>query len=55
MGAAKVHLTPEENAAIRKAVDQAEVHGDRYPEAFAFALLADSPLPEDKTSTSEKE
>ena len=43
--ALKVRLTPEENADIRESVDNAEVHGDRYPDVLAFGLFADSPLP----------
>lgn len=37
-----VHLTTEEVAAIRKAVDAAEVHGERYPDSMAIALFADT-------------
>ena len=43
LGAVDVKLTKEENAAIRKAVEDAEVHGARYPEAMSGLLFADSP------------
>jgi len=43
VGALKVRLTADEVAAIRKAVENAEVHGGRYPEAMAGALFADTP------------
>ena len=39
----KVELTSEEVKEIRQASEQAEVHGARYPEAFAKALFADTP------------
>ncbi|KIW44792.1 uncharacterized protein PV06_03240 [Exophiala oligosperma] len=39
MGALKVKITPEDNQKIRKAINAAEVHGGRYPEAFASALF----------------
>ena len=45
VGSLEVQLTPHEEAAIRKAVDNAEVHGDRYPEAMAYGLFADTPMP----------
>ena len=32
LGALNVKLTDEENDEIRKAVERAEVHGERYPE-----------------------
>ncbi|KAH0844231.1 hypothetical protein AYO21_06240 [Fonsecaea monophora] len=42
-----VKITPEDNAKIRKVIDAAEVHGARYPEAFAKALFVDTvPLKE---------
>ncbi|KAL8808068.1 MAG: hypothetical protein Q9182_000346 [Xanthomendoza sp. 2 TL-2023] len=43
MGALDVRLSREEAAEIRKAVEGAEVHGIRYPEAMAGALFADTP------------
>ena len=43
LGAMDVKLTKEENAEIRKAVENAEVHGGRYPEAMAVTLFADTP------------
>ena len=42
-GAVDVKLTEDENAEIRKAVESAEVHGGRYPEAMGNALFADTP------------
>ncbi|OCL03604.1 aldo-keto reductase, putative [Glonium stellatum] len=43
LGALKVKLTSEEEKKIRKACEEAEVHGGRYPEAMAAALFADTP------------
>lgn len=43
MGALDVKLSGEEVAEIRTAVESAEVHGIRYPEAMAGALFADTP------------
>ncbi|KAA6410691.1 MAG: Aldo keto reductase [Lasallia pustulata] len=43
LGAVDVKLTKEENTEIRKAVENAEVHGGRYPEALSAALFADTP------------
>jgi len=43
LGALSVKLTAEENDVIRKAIDEAEIHGFRYPEGFAGSLFADSP------------
>lgn len=40
--AVNVHLTDEESAEIRKAVEAAEVHGERYPAVFADSLFADT-------------
>ena len=34
MGALKIQLTKEEEAEVRKAVEAAETHGARYPEAY---------------------
>ena len=39
MGSLKVKLTKSEEERIRKAISQAEVHGGRYPPAFAKALF----------------
>lgn len=44
-GALDVELTDEEVNAIRKAVESAEVHGERVPEMFRIGMFADSPLP----------
>ncbi|KAF2086070.1 putative aldo-keto reductase [Saccharata proteae CBS 121410] len=43
LGALNVSLTKQEEAKIRRVVDEAEVHGDRYPEGFGAALFADTP------------
>ena len=43
MKALEVKLTKEEEEEIRKVVDAAEVHGDRYPEAMMGRLFADTP------------
>lgn len=43
LGALKIKLTKEEEHEIRKACENAEVHGSRYPEGFAKALFADTP------------
>jgi len=45
LGALQVKITPEENAEIRKAVDEAEEVGDRYPEAVMAGLFVNTPLP----------
>lgn len=43
IGALKVKLTKEEEQKIRRACEEAEVHGTRYPEAFMSSLFADTP------------
>ena len=43
MGALKVKLTDAEDKKIREAVENAEVHGERYPERMAKSLFADTP------------
>jgi len=43
MGALKVKLTEEEKKEIRRAVEGAEVHGERYPEMMAKSLFGDTP------------
>lgn len=43
MGSLKVELTKEEVATIRKAVEEAEVAGTRYPEQFLKMCYADTP------------
>lgn len=43
VGALKVHLTKGEEAEIRKAVESAEVRGDRYPSGMMGTLFADTP------------
>lgn len=42
IGALQVRITEEENKEIRKAVESAEVHGSRYPEAASKALFVDT-------------
>ncbi|KAI9807636.1 MAG: hypothetical protein M1825_005577 [Sarcosagium campestre] len=42
LGAVKVQLSAEENAAIRKVVENATVMGERYPAAMLGNLFADS-------------
>lgn len=41
--ALKVKLTDEEKAEVRRVVDEAQVHGERYPAAFTRALFGDTP------------
>jgi hypothetical protein len=43
MGALKIELTPEEDQEMRKVVETAEVHGDRYPDFAMHTLFADTP------------
>lgn len=43
MGAVNVHLNKSEIARIHEVVDNAEVHGERYPETMAHGLFAESP------------
>ena len=43
LGALRVELTEEEEREIRKVVDEAEVHGERYPEGMMGRLFADTP------------
>ncbi|KAI4098888.1 MAG: hypothetical protein L6R37_006251 [Teloschistes peruensis] len=43
MGALDVRLSDEEEREIRKAVEGAEVHGERYPPAMTGRLFADTP------------
>ncbi len=43
LGAMKIKLSTEEEKEMRKACEDAEVHGARYPEAMASALFADTP------------
>ena len=45
-GALKVRLEPEEVREIRAAIEECEVHGARYPEAWLGSLFADTPLPD---------
>ena len=45
LGALDVKLSAEELATIRKAIEGAEVHGTRYPQAMQGALFADTPEP----------
>ena len=43
MGALNVKLSKEEEQEIRSLVENAEVHGARYPEAMVASLFADTP------------
>jgi len=43
LGALEVKLSEEEEKEIRKLVEGAEVHGERYPEVMAGYLYADTP------------
>ena len=43
LGALDVKLTSDENTEIRKAIEAAEVHGSRYPEAMMGILFGDTP------------
>lgn len=43
LGALDVNLTKEEEAEIRKLVDAAEVHGERYPEMMSGPLFGSTP------------
>jgi aryl-alcohol dehydrogenase-like predicted oxidoreductase len=43
VGSTKVTLSQEEEQAIRKACNEAEIGGTRYPEAFMQACYADTP------------
>ncbi len=42
-GALEVKLTDEEKAEVRRVVDEAQVHGERYPANFIRALFGDTP------------
>jgi aryl-alcohol dehydrogenase-like predicted oxidoreductase len=43
VGSLKIKLNEEDEAEIRKACHEAEAAGERYPEAFAIGLFADTP------------
>ena len=43
LGALQIKLSKEDEQEIRKACEDATVHGGRYPEGFASALFADTP------------
>jgi aryl-alcohol dehydrogenase-like predicted oxidoreductase len=43
LGALSVQLSVHDEAAFRRAVDEADVQGGRYPDAFASNLFADTP------------
>ncbi|KAI9793823.1 MAG: hypothetical protein M1835_006981 [Candelina submexicana] len=43
LGALNIKLSDEENKEIRKAVEAAETHGERYPKAMAGTLFGDTP------------
>lgn len=42
-GALVVRLTDEEKDEVRRAVDEAEVHGERYPAMLIKTLFSDTP------------
>lgn len=42
-GALEVKLTDEEKAEVRRVVDEAEVHGERYPAAIMSGCFSDTP------------
>lgn len=42
-GALEVKLTDEEKAEVRRVVDEAEVHGERYPAAVMSGCFSDTP------------
>jgi aryl-alcohol dehydrogenase-like predicted oxidoreductase len=44
LDAFNVELSDEEAAEMRKIVEEAEVHGERYPEGFTAELFRDTPL-----------
>jgi aryl-alcohol dehydrogenase-like predicted oxidoreductase len=46
VNALKIQLSKEEEQEIRKACENAEVSGHRYPPAFAAALFASTPKEE---------
>ena len=43
IAALDVKITSSENAEIRKAVENAEVHGERYPEQMMGTVFSDTP------------
>lgn len=46
MDAGKIKISPEDVRDVREVADMADAaHGDRYPEALAKLLFADTPLP----------
>jgi len=46
MDAGKIKISPEDAQAVREVADKADAaNGDRYPEALARLLFADTPLP----------
>ena len=46
MDAGKIKISQEDARAVREVADMANAaHGDRYPEALARLLFADTPLP----------
>ncbi|KAK7186801.1 hypothetical protein DPSP01_001151 [Paraphaeosphaeria sporulosa] len=46
VGACQVSFTPAENAQIRQAIENAEVHGTRVAESLMGALVMDTPQPQ---------
>jgi len=46
MDAGKIRISPEDAQAVREVAGKADAaNGDRYPEALARLLFADTPLP----------
>ena len=43
LGSLDIKLTDDEEQEIRKLCEEAEVHGERYPEAMAGSCYADTP------------
>ena len=43
MGALNFKVTPEEQQAIRKAINQVNIEGDRYEATFGQELMQDTP------------
>jgi aryl-alcohol dehydrogenase-like predicted oxidoreductase len=53
LGALQVKLSNEEEAEIRQAIENAEILGGRYPEAFTKALFADTPAEEGQVASTD--
>ncbi|KAL2858620.1 NADP-dependent oxidoreductase domain-containing protein [Aspergillus pseudoustus] len=44
LGALSVQMSADDEAQFRRAVDEADIRGERYPEAFSSTLFVDAPL-----------